>query len=224
MRNRRIIAWVLAVVPLIITAVVLPVLPDKIPAHYGFDGSADRFGSKYEMLIFPLATICMGFFWLLMERILLKDKDKGQQNSVVLFWSNISVSLTFTVLNILFLHAAYTNAANLYSGGGDGGMDLVKATAVTLSVVCVISGNIIPKCKQNSLIGIRTKWTLASESVWYKTHRFGGKVLFASGVISGLLCIFIFGGAASFCISFGALAAATVITVIYSYYIYKYEM
>jgi uncharacterized membrane protein len=197
-------------------------LPDKIPAHYGIDGSVDRFGSKYEALILPLFAVCMGFFWVLMERIALKDKEKGPQNAKVLFWTNIAMSLMFTVMSIWFLHSAYINAENIYSGGVNG-LDLMKIMAVTLSVGWVVLGNIIPKCKQNTLIGIRTKWTLNSENVWYKTHRFGGKVLFASGVISGLLCLFVLSGIVSFYVSLSALSVATVIMVIYSYCVFKRE-
>ena len=34
---------------------------DQIPAHYGADNQVDRWGSKYESLIFPLLTILFGF-------------------------------------------------------------------------------------------------------------------------------------------------------------------
>lgn len=36
------------------TLAILPHLPEQIPAHYGFDGQVDRWGSKYEALIFPV--------------------------------------------------------------------------------------------------------------------------------------------------------------------------
>nr|WP_240432122.1 MULTISPECIES: SdpI family protein [Geobacillus thermoleovorans group] len=36
------------------------------------------------------------------------------------------------------------------------------------------------------MTGIRTPWTLASETVWHKTHRLGGKVFTAMGILSML--------------------------------------
>lgn len=54
----------------------MPILPDKIPAHYGFDGNVTRFGSKYELLIMPVITIGMSFIWLLLEKHLMKKKKK----------------------------------------------------------------------------------------------------------------------------------------------------
>lgn len=47
--------------PLAATLIALPLLPDQIPAHYGADNQVDRWGSKYESLIFPLLTILFGF-------------------------------------------------------------------------------------------------------------------------------------------------------------------
>ena len=50
----------LMLLPLILTLAALPHLPEEIPAHYGFSGQVDRWGNKYEALIFPVITICFG--------------------------------------------------------------------------------------------------------------------------------------------------------------------
>ena len=42
------------------TAILLIFTPDTIPVHYNFAGEVDRFGSKYENLIWPIFTIIMG--------------------------------------------------------------------------------------------------------------------------------------------------------------------
>lgn len=113
MKSRRFITWILACIPLIIVLLFIPELPDTIPAHYDFKGNVDRFGSKYELLILPVVTIGMGFFWLWMEKIALKDKEKGPQNVKVLFWGNIVMSVTFVILTIWFLSLAYNKAENI---------------------------------------------------------------------------------------------------------------
>ena len=64
MKTKKIIYFALMFLPLIITLVVLPFLPEQIPAHYNFAGEIDRWGSKYETLLFPAITILMGFFML----------------------------------------------------------------------------------------------------------------------------------------------------------------
>ena len=43
-RRFDILIWVLALVPLAAAALVYPRLPQTIPTHWGFDGTADRYG------------------------------------------------------------------------------------------------------------------------------------------------------------------------------------
>jgi uncharacterized membrane protein len=104
MKNRRFIAWIFSFAPLLITLVVLPILPDIIPAHYSFGGDVDRYGSKYEMLVLPIITILMGFFWVWMAKNALKNKEKVSQNLKVLFWGDIIMTLTYTVITVWFLY------------------------------------------------------------------------------------------------------------------------
>ncbi|WP_051348797.1 SdpI family protein [Peribacillus kribbensis] len=47
----------------------------------------------------------------------------------------------------------------------------------------VVLGNYMPQVKPNYFVGIKTPWTLNHETVWKKTHRFGGKVFMICGVL-----------------------------------------
>ena len=47
----------------------------------------------------------------------------------------------------------------------------------------IIIGNYLPKIKQNYYLGIKLPWTYASEDIWNKTHRLGGKVWFVGGIL-----------------------------------------
>src|SRR5688500_13298164 len=56
----------------------------------------------------------------------------------------------------------------------------------------VMIGNQLGKSRSMYLVGIRTPWTLASEEVWIRTHRLGGKLMVAGGlfmVVAALLPI-----------------------------------
>jgi len=217
MPTKRLINWILAFVPIIITMIVLPILPDKIPAHYGFDGNVTRFGSKYELLIMPIITIGMFFIWLLLEKHLMKNKEKGPHSSQAIFWLNLMMTLTFTVLTFLFLYLAYKGVGSIND------FDYQKIVAIVLSINWIVIGNILPKLKQNGVIGIRTPWTLASENNWYKTHRIGGKIAVITGITSGLLCLFVFSGEVGIWVSLVSSIIMLVPIVIYSYLVYKRE-
>lgn len=55
--------WIVTIIPLIVTAIVLQFMPDSVPMHYELSGEIDRWGSKYENIIFPLLIIFMTLFW-----------------------------------------------------------------------------------------------------------------------------------------------------------------
>jgi len=56
-----------------------------------------------------------------------------------------------------------------------------------LGLMFIFLGNMMPKFKPNYFVGIKTSWTLASERVWYMTHRLAGKVW----VVGGLFAVFL---------------------------------
>jgi len=220
MKNKRIITWLLAFLPLVITLIVLPILPDEIPAHSDFSGNVTRYGSKYESLIFPIIVVLFGFFWLLIEKISVKDK-KYEQNMKVLFWSNIGTSLFFTAMTLWFLYLDFTQSENINFIVTD--MNFKKIESVGISISCIILGIVLPKCKQNMLIGVRVIWTLRSENCWYKTHKFGGKLFLIGGIISTLLCLFVFNDSMAFYYAICTLVVIAIVLVIYSYCVFKKE-
>ena len=54
MQLKKILYIVLMALPILVTLALLPSMPDQVPMHYGFDSQVNRWGSKYEMLIFPV--------------------------------------------------------------------------------------------------------------------------------------------------------------------------
>jgi uncharacterized membrane protein len=85
----------------------------------------------------------------------------------------------------------------------------------------ILLGNVMTRIRPNWFIGIRTPWTLSSDNVWRKTHRFGGVAFVFAGV-----CV-----AASTLIDsrwglIGAMSVAAVAalsSVIYSYVVWRHE-
>ena len=52
-----------------------------------------------------------------------------------------------------------------------------------LAVMFLLIGNYLPKVQSNFYMGIKTPWTLSSDEVWRKTHRLGGKLYAACGIL-----------------------------------------
>lgn len=72
----------------------------------------------------------------------------------------------------------------------------------------------MPLVKQNSWFGIRTKWTLESETVWAKSQRFGGKLYVCGGIVT-LVGLF-FPQWLMITVTWVALVAATIGAVLYA--------
>lgn len=51
---------ILTFLPLIVSALLLPLMPRQIPAHYNLSGQIDRWGSPLELLLLPLLTLAAG--------------------------------------------------------------------------------------------------------------------------------------------------------------------
>jgi immunity protein, SdpI family len=51
-----------------------------------------------------------------------------------------------------------------------------------VGILLAVIGNVLPRLRPNSAMGIRTRWTLADETVWRKTHLAAGYVLIVFGL------------------------------------------
>lgn len=184
MKTKGLFFWLLSFLPLLAALVSLVLLPDQIPAHYGIDGQVTRWGSKLEVLIYPAIIIAFCGFWLLMFRVERRSKTHTKQNQRVLHITSLATLGLFNLLFALSLRNAFAQTENIYVGDA---YNMMQILAISIGVLLIIIGNYLPKCKQNHLIGIRLKWTLENETVWYKTHRLGGTLmLFLGGALIAL--------------------------------------
>jgi uncharacterized membrane protein len=99
---------------------------------------------------------------------------------------------------------------------------LVVVMHLLLGAFFIVLGNYLGKVRRNFFIGIRTPWTLASEEVWARTHRFGSWVF----VIAGLALVAVAWVPATPPARFpftllGVIGLAAVLVVVYSYVVYR---
>lgn len=176
------ILFTTSVIPLIIVLIALRFLPEKIPAHYDLHMNIDRWGSKYESLLFPAFTIIMAAFMYGMSRFSAKHEN-GESNQKVLLISGIAENLFFTAMTIWFLLTAFKAVSSSKIG-----VEIsVNIIFISAGIVMVVIGNFLPKCKLNSVVGIRTKWSMANEDVWFKCQRFGGVLFVVCGILMAVV-------------------------------------
>lgn len=176
---KRIILWFIALIPLLVTIVLLPQMADTVPAHYGIDGMVDRYDSKYTMLLFPLIIIVVVAIRDLVPQMLGRD-DAQQANLAVLDRLLLPVVIVLVAFNLLTVWLATSQVHNIYATQ----VPVPQLILAGISLLFVVIGNVLPKTKPNWYVGIRVPWTVNHPTVWYKTHRFGGPVMTVWGIIA----------------------------------------
>ena len=217
-KSERFMSLGLSFLPFIFVLLTFSSIPEIIPLRFGLNG-AIRYGNRIEIFILPIAAIAMQLLWLVIEKLAMRRKESGAQNTKMLIWCNFMLTLIFAIVTIWLIHAAIDGTGTLT----DGRFDLQRMLAVILSIMCIGIGNLLPKCKQNKLIGIRLSWTLSSELNWFKTHRFAAKAYILYGIIATPLCLFVFDGRAGLLFTAAGILALLVIISCYSYHIHRYE-
>jgi uncharacterized membrane protein len=61
-------------------------------------------------------------------------------------------------------------------------VDMTRGLEAGVGLLLAVMGNFLGKITRNFFVGIRTPWTLASEEVWMRTHRLGGKLFVLAGL------------------------------------------
>lgn len=194
MKKFKTIICLLMLLSVIITAIMLQFMPDIVPAHYNAAGEVDRLGSKYESFLFPVATVVMGGFFLLVGKLVSRAKKEKEckTEDVVIYVSGVLTTLYFVGMNIFFMGKGIA-----YGHSGTAsipGIDIAQTNSVCtilIGAVLIILGNYMPKARVNALYGLRTKWSMANERVWQKSQRFGGFSSVVCGIVLILLGVFI---------------------------------
>ena len=127
------------------TAILLIFTPDTIPAHYNFAGEVDRFGSKYENLIFPLFAIIMGAFFILFAK--LQRKNGLAVNEKILLYTGICTLLFFTALGFYFMLKAIRYDPDATATVS---IDVMKFTGIAIGILLIVLGNIIKTAVRHS--------------------------------------------------------------------------
>ncbi len=209
MRKKQIIIFAIIFASFIISLFLYQKMPEKMASHWDFRGEVDGYLSRFwGLFLMPILSLGLFLLFLFIPRM---DPLKENIEKFRKYFDN------FVVLIILFLFYVYLltifwNLGKRFS--------LIQFLTPALALLFYYTGVLVTNAKMNWFIGIRTPWTLNSERVWEKTHKIGGKLFKAAGIIS-LLGI-IFPHQAIFFIIFPAIFFSFY-SFVYSYLEYKKE-
>ena len=187
-----------------------PRVPDVIATHWSDQNVVDgTMGKFWGLALMPLMLLGIGALLMAVPHI-----DPLRKN-IEAFRPYFNTFVVIFALFMLYMHVL-TVLINM-------GNPLILSQWMMpgMGLFIFYTGVLMQKAKRNFFIGIRTPWTLSSDSVWEKTHRLGGWLFKAAGIITMLGIIF---PSQSFLLLMVPMLAAAFIPIIYSYFAYQREM
>ena len=196
----------IAIITLLLNLLAYPNLPAKVPVHWGINGDVNRYGPKLELVSLGALPIILFFFLNYLPAIDPKKQSyKLHKNAYSIM--NLVIILFLSCMNLI----AIASALGLH-------VPFQKVVPILFGILFIVLGNYMAQIRHNYFIGFRSPWTLASEYVWKKTHRFGGYVLVVIGLISLIAGMF---GSIGMQLFFTALVIGIAGIYLYSYLIFK---
>jgi uncharacterized membrane protein len=207
---RKWIPLLIVVAAFIASAVVFPRLPETMPTHFDISGQPNGWSSRlFGAWMVPLFLL---FMWGLVRVLPAIDPRGGNYAKFGGAFEGIIVSM---MLFMLGMHIIVLRAALGYP------VAMQRVVPIGVGVLLVVIGNLLPRARPNWFVGIRTPWTLSSDRVWEKTHRFGGHVFVVGGTLIVLAGLVMTQWAHIVLVTVTLLCTATVL--IYSYVEWKRE-
>jgi uncharacterized membrane protein len=176
-----ILALLVIVAQILISAGTYPFLPPIVPSHFDAAGQVNGYMPKLVIaILYPGISIVL---FLILRFITQIGPNLGYRNQRR---ANTQV-VSMIMVGILLFNLVIQLLTTAYALGAQVNISLVISLAV--SVLFIFLGNYLGKLRRNFWAGIRTPWTLASDIVWERTHRLGGWLFVLVGFI-GLITSF----------------------------------
>ena len=194
---------VVTLLPIIVGIVLWDKLPDKVAVHFNVNNEADNWAGK-GMAVCGIPIFLLVMHWVCVIATQLDKRKSHIDNKMMtsLLW--ICPALSVTGSTIMYMYALNIQ------------VKIGMVCIILMGIIFMVLGNFLPKCKRNSVVGVRTSWTLGSDDNWRATNRMAGWCYVVAGAVSILTAIF-----ENIIIFFSVVVLAAVIPIIYSYWYSK---
>lgn len=152
-------------------------VPYTMATHWDLEGNVNGYMGK-SVSLFLIPFMMLGFFMLfsfLPSTKYFKDSKRVKKNEQYLDYYD--GFLFIFSLYLLFIHL-FIILWNINIQ-----INLTRIFPLGIGLFVFYIGIIMGKAKPNWFVGIRTYWTLRSDTVWYKTHALGEILFKVMGVI-----------------------------------------
>ncbi len=201
----------LIALPYIYLAMIWNKLPDKVATHFNIDGVANDWSAKTTLWFNP-AGLGIGIYLLMLLIPFIDPKKKVQQMGDKYYALRLMLTFFISLLSVYLLYV-----------GTIGSLKNPNVLFLLIGALFAMLGNYLQTIRPNYFIGIRTPWTLENDRVWKRTHRLGGRLWIAGGILIAILSFYNGNNRALF-IAFGTITfLMVIIPVVFSYIEFKKE-
>src|SRR2546425_3806955 len=149
-----------------------PQLPPTVATHWSLNGTPDGFSSRlWALAIVPLVLAVMTAVFNVLPKV-----DPRRENYAK-FLSSYWLIANAVVVFLLVAHAM------IIAAGLGVAIRIDRLMPLGIGLLFVFLGNFLTRVEPNWFVGIRTPWTLSSDTVWRRTHRTGGWVFVIGGLV-----------------------------------------
>ncbi len=149
-----------------------PQLPPTVATHWGLNGTPNGYSSRaMAVAIIPVVLLVMTGVFRVLPR--LDPRRDNYAKFIGTYWLIANTVILF----ILVAHGLIIASGLGYS------VKIDRLMPIGLGLLFIVLGNYLTRVEPNWFVGIRTPWTLSSDTVWRKTHRTGGWLMVLGGLV-----------------------------------------
>jgi uncharacterized membrane protein len=187
---------------------VYSILPPVVPSHWNIQGQVDAYAGKGTILAILVAPLCIPvILTLILPWLPTKGGDREAFEKIFRYLTVVLTAfMAFVDVAILYMiqHPQYS---------------FTRAIMIGAFVLLGLLGNVLGKIPRNQWAGIRTQWTLASDTVWRSTHRMTGPLW----VVGSLIAVIWLALGGSILMPIVVLIPMVLVPILYSYLLFKEE-
>ena len=201
---------VIAAVAVAVSIWAYPQLPPTVATHWNVRGTPDGFSSRaVAVAIIPGVILVITALFNVLPR--LDPRRENYTKFIGTYW---------LIANAVILFILIGHAMIIATGLGFA-VKIDRLMPIGVGLLFIVLGNYLTRVEPNWFVGIRTPWTLSSDTVWRKTHRTGGWLMVVGGFVIAA-CAFLPHGA-FLPLFIGAIVIVAVIPIVQSYILWKRE-
>jgi len=147
-------------------------LPATVATHWSLQGTPDGYSSRlWAVAVMPVVILGLTGLFTVLPKV--DPRHENYAKFLDTYWLIANVILAFTGV----VHGL------IVANGLGYAVQVDRLLPVGIGLLLAFLGNYLTRVEPNWFIGIRTPWTLSSDTVWRRVHRTAGWLFVIAGLV-----------------------------------------